>query len=30
MQKQNNSLAIISCIMGFLGLFGLIPIIGSI
>ena len=30
MQKQNNSLAIISCIMGFLGLFGLIHLIGSI
>ena len=30
MQKQNNSLAIISLIMGLLGLFGLIPLIGSI
>jgi len=30
MQKQNNSLAIISFIMGILGLFGLIPLIGSI
>ena len=30
MQKQNNSLAIISFIMGLLGLLGLIPLIGSI
>ena len=30
MQKQNNSLAIISFIMGLTGLLGLIPLIGSI
>ncbi|MFT5680188.1 MAG: hypothetical protein ACI8RZ_001094 [Myxococcota bacterium] len=30
MKKQNNSLAIISLILGLCGLFGLLPLIGSI
>ena len=30
MQKQNNSLAIVSLVLGLCGLFGLLPLIGSI
>ena len=30
MQKQNNSLALISLVLGLCGLFGLLPLIGSI
>lgn len=30
MQKQNNSLAVVSLILGLLGLFGLLPLIGSL